>query len=145
MVTVIASLVAGSEGLSSTLTESPARHTPVPIIFDSDMDTDCDDLAALALLHVLADKGEATILATVASSRSEFTPLCIDAVNSYYGRPDLPIGVPKKGRQNPSKYTKAVSEAVSHKLKRFEDAGDAVEIYRRVLARCSPTLIQVEG
>jgi hypothetical protein len=31
---------------------------PVPIIFDTDMDSDCDDAGALALLHTLADRVE---------------------------------------------------------------------------------------
>ena len=41
---------------------------PVKVIFDTDMDSDCDDVGALAMLHVLADAGEAEILATMISS-----------------------------------------------------------------------------
>ncbi len=107
---------------------------PVNIIFDSDMDGDCDDVAALALLHVLADRGEATILATIASSRSEFTPQCIDAINTWYGRGDLPIGAPKKiGIARVSKYTRAVAGRLPHTLKHGTDPEDAVELYRRLL------------
>lgn len=107
---------------------------PVNIIFDSDMDGDCDDVAALALLHVLADRGEAKILATVASSRSEYTPQCIDAINTWYGRGDLPIGAPQKiGIARASKYTRAVAERLPHTLKHGTDPENAVEVYRRVL------------
>ncbi len=35
-------------------------QSPVRIIFDTDMDTDCDDAGAPALLHALADQGEET-------------------------------------------------------------------------------------
>lgn len=85
---------------------------PVPkIIFDTDMDSDCDDLGALALLHALADKGECEILATVVSSKNPHSPACVDVVNTYYGRPDLPIGQPKgAGAQKPSKYAKPLAE-----------------------------------
>ncbi|HRT97049.1 MAG TPA: Tm-1-like ATP-binding domain-containing protein, partial [Planctomycetota bacterium] len=68
---------------------------PVKIIFDTDMDSDCDDAAALALLHALADNGEAEILATMCSATHPFSAPCTDAINTYYGRPNLPIGVPK--------------------------------------------------
>ena len=67
----------------------------VKIIYDTDMDTDCDDAGALAILHALADRGEAEILATVVSSRYRWSVPCVEAINRYYGRPDLPIGAPK--------------------------------------------------
>ena len=35
--------------------------SPVPILFDTDMDTDCDDVGAMAILHTLADRGEEEI------------------------------------------------------------------------------------
>ena len=69
---------------------------PVRVIFDTDMDSDCDDVGALAMLHVLADRGEAEILATVVSSRHEWSPACVGALNTFYGRPNLLIGCPKK-------------------------------------------------
>jgi len=111
-----------------------AQSVPVNVIFDSDMDGDCDDVAALALLHVLADRGEATILATVTSCRSEWSPQCIDAINTYYGRADVPVGAPRNiGIQRPSKYTKAVIDRLPHDLKNATDAPGAIELYRKVL------------
>lgn len=41
---------------------------PVKIIFDTDMDSDCDDVGALAMLHVMTDQGESENLATMVSS-----------------------------------------------------------------------------
>ncbi|MCK9316355.1 MAG: nucleoside hydrolase, partial [Verrucomicrobia bacterium] len=40
---------------------------PAKIIFDTDMAEDVDDVGALALLHALADAGEAEILACMIS------------------------------------------------------------------------------
>ena len=110
----------------------------VPVIFDTDMDTDCDDAGALAILHALADKGEADILATVVSSRYPWSAPCVEAINRYYGRGDLPIGVPKTawadtGRRG-SRYAKQIGEEYSTRLKSNDDAPDAAEVYRRVLA-----------
>jgi inosine-uridine nucleoside N-ribohydrolase len=111
---------------------------PVPVIFDTDMDSDCDDLGALAVLHALADQGEAKILGVVTTTDNAFSPLCADAINTYYGRPDIPIGVldPKAGgsAKAQSRYTKEIAEEFPHDLASYGDAEDAVELYRRTLA-----------
>jgi hypothetical protein len=52
----------------------------VPLIFDTDMDTDCDDASALAMLHALADAGEVEILATVVSSKYAWSVPCVAAI-----------------------------------------------------------------
>ena len=64
------------------------------IIFDSDMSSDHDDVGDIASLHGLASLGECKILAMMVSSRNGGTPLCMDAINTYYGKPGIPIGVP---------------------------------------------------
>ena len=110
---------------------------PVPVIFDTDMDSDCDDLGALALLHALADLGEARILAVITTTDDPDTPPCADAVNTWYGRGDVPIGVLDPaggGGRSRSRYAKAVAEACPHDLASCADAEDAVHLYRRVLA-----------
>lgn len=40
----------------------------VPIIFNTDIGPDYDDIGAIALLHATADSGECKILATIASN-----------------------------------------------------------------------------
>src|SRR5687767_2874399 len=108
----------------------------VKIIFDTDMDSDCDDVGALAVLHALADLGEAEILATVTSSKNPWSAPCIDAINTWYGRPDLPIGSPKgKGTQKPTKYGEAIAKQFPHDLKSTADAPDARQVYRDALAK----------
>ena len=67
---------------------------PVPIIFDTDFGPDVDDAGALAILHAMADRGEAEILGIMVSTSGDFDgPRAIDVVNTYYGRPDIPIGL----------------------------------------------------
>src|SRR5688500_1235661 len=67
----------------------------VPIIFDSDMGPDYDDVGAIALLHAYADSGQANILATVASTKYEGVAAVLNVFNTYFNRPDIQIGVPK--------------------------------------------------
>jgi hypothetical protein len=108
---------------------------PVKIIFDTDMDSDCDDLGALALLHALADRGECEILATVVSSKNPHSPACVDAVNTYYGRPNLPIGQPKNaGAQKPSKYVKPLADRFPNDVGVGDKVPDALAVYRDVLS-----------
>jgi len=47
------------------------KAKPVPVIFDSDMGPDYDDVGAITLLHAFADSGYINILATVASTKYE--------------------------------------------------------------------------
>src|SRR5947209_8178268 len=84
-----------AHGAGSLATDSAAGRPPVKVLFDTDMDSDCDDAGALAILHALADAGEAEVLATMVSSLHPYSVPCVAAINRYYGRPDLPIGCPK--------------------------------------------------
>lgn len=113
-----------------------SQAAPVPIIFDTDMDSDCDDAAALAMLHALADKGETQILGTMISSKLEWAAPCTDAINTYFKRPNLPIGVnkePGKAWQG-SKYAKQIAGEFPHDLKSNAEAPDATLLYRKILA-----------
>ena len=109
---------------------------PVPVIFDTDMDSDCDDAAALAVLHGLADREEARILATPVSSRNPWAAACTDAINVFYGRRGLPIGGPKSegaSRQG-SKYTQQIAAEFPHDVGEESTVPDARGVYRQVLA-----------
>jgi len=110
---------------------------PVRIIFDTDMDTDCDDAGALAMLHALADQGKVEILATMVSSKYPYSAPCVQAINAYFGRPDLPLGVPKgegASTKRGSKYARQVASEFPGSLSGNDDAPDARTVYRRVLA-----------
>ncbi len=68
-------------------------NPPIKIILDTDFGDDGDELATLAVLHHLADLGETKILAVGQSNSRRDAPGAIDVINTYYGRPDLPIGI----------------------------------------------------
>jgi len=115
------------------------KQTPVSVIFDTDLGPDYDDVGALTLLHALADNGEARILATVSSNRYEFVLPCVEVINRYYGRPDLPLGGPKRGGTmqpdgHAESWAQALSASFPHKIYATSDAPDAVQVYRRILA-----------
>ena len=72
------------------LAATPER-SPVRIIFDTDIQGDADDVGTVAVLHALVDSGEAEILAMGVSSKNSWSPLCLSALNTYFGRGIKPL------------------------------------------------------
>lgn len=108
---------------------------PVGIIFDTDMDSDCDDVGALAMLHALADRREIRLLATPISARHRFSGACTDAINTFFGRPDIPIGIPKATpNKQGSKFAEGIAREFPHDYPTTAEQPDALAIYRKVLA-----------
>ena len=60
---------------------------------DTDIGGDCDDAAARALANIAARKGLADILGMSFTTSVPAGPACMDAINVYYGNPDIPIGM----------------------------------------------------
>ncbi|WP_162415369.1 nucleoside hydrolase [Cyclobacterium roseum] len=105
------------------------------IILDTDLDSDVDDVGALAMLHTLADHERVAILGIIVTSNDLFAPQCADVLNHYFKRPTIPIGVEKGiSLENASKYTKALTQAFPHRLQNYDDAEDATQLYRKLLA-----------
>ena len=65
----------------------------VPIIFDTDMDIDCDDTGALAVLHALMDQGETNILGIICDVPVEATAKVAVVINNYYNQVNIPVGI----------------------------------------------------
>lgn len=108
---------------------------PVRIILDTDLSTDVDDAGAIAVLHALADRGEAHPLALMHNTGYPHGVAAIEVLNRFYGRGDLPIGAFKGDFDNDAAraYVKLLADRFPHRLER-DTAPDAVELYRRVLA-----------
>ncbi|MCI5211326.1 MAG: nucleoside hydrolase [Candidatus Electrothrix sp. ATG2] len=107
----------------------------VPIlILDTDLSSDVDDVGAVALLHGLADQGKVRILAMMVSSGDPWSVPCLNALNTWFGRPAIPVGmVGGNSIRHESKYTRTIAEEFSGS--RIESAPPAaVKLYRRLLA-----------
>jgi len=77
---------------------SAAAREPVPVVFDTDMGNDVDDAVALAILHALESRGEAKLIAVTITKDNPMAAPYIDLVNTFYGRPGIPIGMVRNGR-----------------------------------------------
>lgn len=135
---------AGDRATAAQTTDVVVRNhpvsSPVPVIYDTDISTDVDDVGALAMLHGMADQGEVKLLAVMVSSTDEYAASAADAVNTFYGRPDLPIGALQEFHDKAtapawtmSRYTKELTEEFPNDLRSGRTAPDATRLYREIL------------
>src|SRR5688572_7720745 len=123
--------------LYAGLLPAQKKHPPVYVIFDSDMGPDYDDVGAIAMLHAYADSGLVKILATIASTRYEGVGAVFEVFNTYFNRPQIPIGVPG-GRalslRDSQHWTDSILLKYPHTIKNNSEFPDAVALYRKILA-----------
>ncbi|HVN58667.1 MAG TPA: nucleoside hydrolase [Bacteroidales bacterium] len=137
----ILAIAIGCSGRANKPQVSPAR-----IIFDSDLGPDYDDVGALAFLHAMADSGKAEILATFASNRHELVVPCIEIINTYFGRPNLPLGEPKSRGVSltaSQHWPDSLVARYPHRIKNTSMAPDAVWLYRKILASQPDTSVTI--
>ena len=133
---LVVGLLAAQTGMGQQRSAAPAPP-PVPIILDTDIASDCDDVGAVAVLHALADAGEANILGMLACTANRWSPGTLDAVNRYYGRGDVPIGAIRGktfAKHDESAYAETIAKSFPNRFREGNEAPDAVEVYRRILA-----------
>jgi hypothetical protein len=118
------------------LAGAAAGAEPLKVIFDTDIDGDNDDVAAAAILHALADAGRVEILAMGVVSLHPNSPACLDAINTYYGRGGIPIGVYKGSNldMHGSSYAKVVAERCPNDIGLSAQVPNVLGIYRRALS-----------
>lgn len=124
--------------------QSVMGQTPtaaVPLILDTDIGNDCDDVLAMGVIHALQTRGYCRLVAvTITKDHDQCAPF-VDAVNTFYGRGEIPIGVCRSGiTPQQSRFTGLVSEKdgdrdrYPHDLRSGREATDAVAVLRRALA-----------
>lgn len=115
---------------------------PVKLIFDTDMGNDVDDLMALCMIHSLQKRGACELLAVTVTKDHPQAAAFVDAVNTFYGYPDTPIGVVRDGAaKEAGKFNLLADEKNAdgsarypHDLRSGADAPEAVALIKKVLA-----------
>ena len=118
------------------------------VIFDTDIDSDVDDVGALAMLLNMHKSREIELAAIIVTSDDPYAPLCVSAICNFYGQSDIPIGFLKGQAElkNHSRYTRQISEQFSPSIGSHLQAEDGTSLYRRILAKSknnSVTIITV--
>ncbi len=132
----------------------------VPIIFDADFGPMTKSTKAMAVFHALDVRGEAKLLATISDHMYPGVAQLLDVYNTYYFRPDIPIGVPK--RPDPAVdnqdalfpgsiisgplvggWVNYLIKKYPHDLRSNEIAFEAVDVYRALLSEAEDHSITV--
>jgi purine nucleosidase len=133
------------------------QHAQPPnVIFDTDIWSDIDDMMALAMLHALQDRHEVNLVAVTISTDNPWCATYVDLVNTFYGHPDIPIGIVHGGMTTEAfqkkfpnskwpttRYTEIISRRTRsdgsplypHRLIDGSKALDATALLRKTLAQ----------
>ena len=121
-------------------------HAQKQIIFDTDFGGDADDLGALAMLNHFQNKAECDLLAVMCWNTEKHAVAAIDAVNTFYGNPNIPIGRRMEAVQITEwNHTKVLTEKLPHDSS-YEKTQETTELYRQLLGQAedqSITLVTV--
>jgi hypothetical protein len=141
-VLILAAFVLAVLGTASVSTSGAAEaKAPVGLIFDTDICGDCDDVLALGMLHAFESRGACRLLAVTVSADNKLAAPFVDAINTFYGRGNIPIGVVGRGGvvEN-SRFLSLAEERdggtlrYPHDLASGESAPDATSVLRKTLA-----------
>ncbi len=124
------------------VTQASAKE-PIKIIFDTDMGNDVDDVVALDMLYKYMDEGAIDLLGIISSKREGGSVKFIDAMNTLYGYPNIPVGIvktyPEEGyvctdkRLNYADYTVS-QHNYKHTIKDWDAVPDGYKLMRKLLA-----------
>ena len=134
----LAMLVTQQAVLGQTENRAPQS---VSLIFDTDIGNDVDDVLALGVIHSLQSRSECRLLGvTITKDHAAAAPF-VDAINTFYGRGEVPIGVCRSGvtPELGSFLGMALEQSgdadrYPHDLRDGADAPDAVSALRSWLA-----------
>jgi len=134
--------------LANGMDAADAPRAPVNLIFDTDIGNDVDDVLALGMIHALETRGECKLLAVTITKDHELAAAFTDAVNHFYGRGDIAIGVCQSGVTKDqgkflglAKKTDDGKQRFPHDLTSGKSAPSAVAVLRRTLAAADQPVV----
>ena len=71
------------------------------MILDSDFGSSTDDLFALMMIHNYIDEGLVDLKGIIVDREGDKNAGLVDIFNTYYGHPDIPVGLERDGVKNP--------------------------------------------
>ncbi|HJT76109.1 MAG TPA: nucleoside hydrolase [Gemmataceae bacterium] len=117
-----------------------AAAGPTRVIFDTDLGADIDDALALAMIHALQARGDCRLVAVTLTNAEPRAAALVDAINTFYGHGDTPIGAARNGKAAASHYLETAELRdgdrlrYPRKVQSGKDLPAAVDVLRRVLA-----------
>ena len=94
-------LLTGCKALDVPTSVNEVVEKPLQIILDSDFGSSTDDLFAIMMLHEYIDQGLVDLCGVIVDREGEKNAQLVDVFNTYYGHPNIPIGLERNGVKNP--------------------------------------------
>ncbi|MEX0882130.1 MAG: nucleoside hydrolase [Cyclobacteriaceae bacterium] len=115
------------------------------IIIDTDLRSDVDDAGTLALANALADMGECELIGVVASQTGPFIVGAINAINTWYGRSEVPIGLsPKEDLRFDDHYAPEIGNPDNYPIsQKNSTATESTTLYRRLLKNAPDNSVKI--
>lgn len=113
------------------------------VIFETDIGNDIDDALALDMLYKYMDQGKIELCAVMTNKCAPSVGEYMDIMNTWYGYPDIPVGIVRNGADDPwGHYAKDIvalkNEDGSPMYERtygdYDKLPDAHILYRKILA-----------
>lgn len=130
----VGEIVAVGDSIATKVCGTEPSMKPA-LLLDTDMLTDCDDAAALAMAFGMERQGECRLLGITVSSAHPDSVAVVSAIADFYGRGGLPVGAPAPGegyRRDDSCFLGPVAAEFPHRVN-GDTAERAVPLMRRAL------------
>ena len=130
------------------------KSAATDIIFDTDMGNDVDDALALDMLYKYMDEGRIDLKAVVLNKEGLAGPEFIDIMGTWYGYPDIPVGIIRDGAEcgaDSTVFTRKIADMKTEDgrllfARTHSDYGDwpeSVDLYRKTLSEASDTSVVI--
>ena len=129
----------------TTTAQAPTEKAkPIQMILDSDFGSSTDDLFALMMLNHYMDDGLVDLKGVVVDREGVKNAELVDVLNTYYGHPNVPVGLERNGVKNPRCFIPYngicdLKDAQGNPLfKRTHDMNqcmDGYKLYRKLLSQ----------
>eukprot|EP00730_Choanoeca_flexa_P017650 TRINITY_DN8526_c0_g1_i2.p2 TRINITY_DN8526_c0_g1~~TRINITY_DN8526_c0_g1_i2.p2 ORF type:complete len:285 (+),score=19.87 TRINITY_DN8526_c0_g1_i2:1703-2557(+) len=120
------------------LTALAAVHgSPVRLIIDTDMSTDCDDVAAVCIANQLHQQGEVDLLAVMHNTGIEQGIGAVSVLNTFYNHSHIALGayMGEFGQNRTGVYVADLVEHWPSTIQNRSQVKPAWQVYREVLSQ----------
>jgi pyrimidine-specific ribonucleoside hydrolase len=144
VITAAAAITAATGRPASANQGGGATGTP-RIIIDSDLSLWWDDATAIGMANVLQQRGQVRVLGIMSDIRNPVAVAAIDAIDTAYGHPKIPLGAVAHSEANtaPHGYSDDLVRKLPHAVRSSRDVSPAVTLYRRLLAAQPPHSVTI--
>ena len=126
----------------------------INLIMETDIGNDVDDALAMDMLYKYHDAGTINLLAVCINKEGPAPGEFTDILNTWYGHPDIPIGIIRKGafcENDGVNYAKAVvnlkdeegKPLFARSLKGYDNLPEAPELYRKILSKAKDKSVTI--